>query len=68
MAVGYKGGKCVECGETHLACLQFHHLDPEIKEIEWSKLKQRSWDIQKAELDKCVCLCGNCHAKIHYKL
>ena len=28
-----KGTKhCLFCGETHIACLEFHHLLPEVKE------------------------------------
>jgi len=47
-------------------CLDFHHLDPTIKEDEISRLivrKNRKKIIE--ELTKCVVVCSNCHRKIH---
>lgn len=65
-AIKYKGGKCVQCGyDEHYAALDFHHRNPEEKDVSWNKLRLRSWDKIKLELDKCDLLCANCHRIIH---
>lgn len=62
----YKGGKCVICGYTKcLSALDFHHVDPTKKEFTISQLRTYSWEKIQKELDKCVCLCKNCHAEVH---
>lgn len=63
--VRYKGGKCERCGyKANIAALEFHHLDPSTKEFNLSKTRH-SWEDAKRELDKCICLCSNCHKEIH---
>lgn len=59
---------CKHCGETHPACLQFHHRDPSMKDFSISNAVGWGWSIARieAEIAKCDVLCGNCHAKIHY--
>lgn len=65
-AVKYKGGKCAECGYSRcLQALDFHHLDPSQKDFSIAGSHNRSWEKIKAELDKCICLCKNCHAEVH---
>lgn len=66
-AVEYKGGKCVICGYNKcLEALQFHHLDPKEKDFGLSAGGHtRKWETVKKELDKCICVCGNCHVEIH---
>lgn len=65
-AMQYKGGKCVSCGyDSCRAALEFHHLDKSSKEFNPSKGYKRSWEVLKAELDKCVLLCANCHREVH---
>ena len=61
--------KCEKCGESHIACLDFHHKDPQEKDIEISHAVGRSWGVGKLkkEIDKCVILCSNCHRKLHYE-
>ncbi len=44
----------------------FHHRNSNDKEFEWNKLKFKSFDIIKNELDKCDLLCYNCHSEHHY--
>ena len=67
-AVEHKGGKCENCGYNHyIGALEFHHLDPSEKEISFSK-SRRSFENLKAELEKCVLLCSNCHREEHAKL
>ena len=68
-AVDYKGGSCQKCGyNKDLTALEFHHLDPSQKEINPTKLYYKPWELTKKELDKCVCLCANCHREIHSEL
>lgn len=60
--------KCIKCGEDHPACLDFHHEDPNTKEIEVSSLVSDTVSLKKImdEIDKCIVLCANCHRKYHY--
>jgi hypothetical protein len=59
---------CVECGESHPSCLQFHHMDKKSKEFDISRMVQQGYSIERilSEIEKCVVLCANCHFKIHY--
>lgn len=67
LAIEYKGGKCICCEYNKCTnALEFHHLDPSIKEFNIGKNgATRSWEKVKIELDKCVLLCSNCHREIH---
>jgi len=69
-AIKYKGGSCVDCNVTYptapYVIFDFHHLDPTIKDVDWGKLRLRSWDKIVKELDKCVLLCSNCHRIRHH--
>ncbi|MGE0269497.1 MAG: hypothetical protein AB7S78_13690 [Candidatus Omnitrophota bacterium] len=67
MAVTYKGGKCERCGyDRCIDALEFHHIDPVQKDFTISaKGYTRSWNKVKAELDKCIMLCANCHRELH---
>ena len=58
---------CERCGENDIACLDWHHIDPTQKEagISWL-LQNRSKSAIIEEMDKCICLCSNCHRKLHY--
>lgn len=68
-AIKYKGGKCQRCGyDKFYGALEFHHRDPSTKLYDWSKLKLRTWECIKIELDKCDLLCSNCHREIHNEL
>lgn len=66
-SVEYKGGKCQICGYNKcIDALEFHHLDPTQKDFGiGSKGYTRSWNKVKQELDKCICVCANCHREIH---
>ena len=65
-AIDYLGGKCQHCGAVvHRSSFQFHHVDPKKKDVNWSKLRIRSWDKITEELDKCILLCANCHMYEH---
>lgn len=58
---------CTLCGETHPACLAFHHRDAEQKTKNIADMIYRH-SIARIleEIAKCDVLCHNCHAKLHY--
>ena len=61
-----KGGKCSICGYNKcIEALDFHHIDPEEKEMNMSRGKSKAWNIVLKELDKCILLCSNCHRELH---
>ena len=62
--------ECKICGENHPATIQFHHKNPEEKEIEISKTINQGWSKERimTEINKCEILCANCHFKLHYNL
>lgn len=65
-AVEYKGGACQRCGyNKNKVALHFHHLDPSEKDFGLGGHHGKSWESIKLELDKCVCLCANCHSETH---
>lgn len=59
--------KCIKCGESHPATIDFHHT--KTKESGISKLVSYGYSIEKIkkELEKCEILCSNCHRKEHWK-
>lgn len=60
--IDYMGGKCYRCGYCKsMRALTFHHKDRAMKEFALSKALDWSWEKVKAELDKCVLVCFNCH-------
>jgi hypothetical protein len=67
--IEYKGGRCERCGycKPIPAAYDFHHPNPAQKDF---MISGKSWgfDRLKAEADKCVLLCKNCHAEVHYEL
>lgn len=60
------GGKCIDCGESDLPCLEFHHRDPKQKEFKINYLFNTGYDKIEKEIVKCDLLCSNCHRKKHY--
>ncbi|MBU1784514.1 MAG: hypothetical protein KKG95_04155 [Candidatus Omnitrophica bacterium] len=67
--LGYKKEKCEKCGYNKcIEALEFHHLYDQQKEFGISsKGYTRSWIKVKAEIDKCILVCANCHREIHAK-
>jgi hypothetical protein len=57
---------CVVCGEKEPCCLQAHHVRGK-KEYDVAALMQGRHGVErvKRELAKCVCICANCHCKVH---
>ena len=67
-AIKYKGSSCSRCGledKENPEIYDFHHTDPTQKEFKPSMLRKSSWEKHKAELDKCILLCSNCHRIVH---
>jgi hypothetical protein len=63
-AIDYKGGKCSSCGGIFPnVCYDFHHIDraTKYKEISCMITELYEWKDIKAELDKCILVCANCH-------
>lgn len=58
---------CIECGESNIACLDFHHIDPTQKTRTVSQMVNRGCSEKRLleEIDKCIVLCANCHRKLH---
>jgi hypothetical protein len=73
------GGKCTACGYCkHKIILQFHHLDPSLKDTTISSLivgaarclhsgRPVRWGDIVKEIKKCRLLCPTCHAEQHMK-
>ena len=57
---------CAKCGDTRTYVLDFHHKNPSEKEFTIGKVKKGSLDIIQKEIDKCICLCANCHRDFHF--
>lgn len=58
---------CIHCGETHPACLDYHHRDPSTKTHNLSRMIRSSTkEAILAEIAKCDVLCSNCHRKLHW--
>lgn len=56
--------KCIICGETEFCCLELHHTRDKLYNISQAvkKLPERLFI---KELNKCICVCKNCHSKLH---
>jgi hypothetical protein len=76
IAVTAMGGKCKICGyNKHNCSLHFHHINPKEKDFNFNigenvilstKQGQKRWKMIVKELKKCILVCSNCHAEIHY--
>ncbi len=60
------GGQCSICGYDRChQVLEFHHLDPELKEFQLSHNgATRSLARSRVEARKCILLCANCHREV----
>jgi len=58
--------KCNRCGYDDWRALQFHHHNDDKEGTPSEMARNRSWDVVKAELDKCEVLCANCHQIEHF--
>lgn len=66
-ALNYKGNKCIFCNyNKYEGALESHHKVSLTKEFGiGQKGYSRSWEKVKAELDKCILVCSNCHKEVH---
>jgi hypothetical protein len=64
--VAEAGGGCCICGyDKHITALEFHHIDPSRKVLAISQNGVTlSLDALRAEAEKCVLVCSNCHAEL----
>jgi hypothetical protein len=63
------GGRCTICGyNKNLAALTFHHTELDTKDfkLDMRSMSNRSFESVLSELDKCILVCQNCHAELHY--
>lgn len=62
-----KSLKCNRCGESHYACLEFHHRDPRKKNFNLAHAIRSGLAYKRVmqEISECEVLCGNCHKKHH---
>jgi transposase-like protein len=60
------GGCCAICGyDRCFGALEFHHLDPGEKRLEVNaKGVSLALETLRAEAQKCILLCANCHAEV----
>ena len=60
--------KCAKCGENRGYLLDYHHIDPNIKDKDISKMVSSKSQLENIsiEIEKCICLCANCHREFHY--
>lgn len=67
MLVEHKGGKCMLCGfKGHFSVFDLHHTGAQPKSFGIAARGiSRSWEKTKAEADKCVLICANCHREVH---
>ena len=60
------GDCCQLCGYNKcIKALEFHHINPEEKDINFNKAETKSWLVTCEELKKCILVCANCHREIH---
>ncbi len=61
---------CIECGEDHPACVDFHHRDPKEKDMAIHRMVGTGRSIERLmeEIEKCDPMCANCHRKLHWPI
>ena len=64
----FRSEGCRVCKEKTYCCLVAHHLDEENKDFNIGDARRNKMSPSRVakELEKCVCLCMNCHAKVHW--
>lgn len=65
------GDSCTICGYDKCdSALEFHHVDPSVKEYTPAKLINNfsSIDRMLKEVVKCMLVCSNCHREIHHNM
>jgi hypothetical protein len=68
-AIELLGGCCQHCGyDKCYAALEFHHIDPTIKDVNYATMRGWSFERIEKELKNCILLCANCHREEHDRL
>jgi hypothetical protein len=57
--------KCANCGFSHPAAMDFHHVDKTDYKSIYLLSKNSSYKEAMEEIKKCIPLCANCH-RIHH--
>lgn len=60
---------CAKCGESRLYVIDFHHVNYNNKKMAIGVAKYRldyTNDFIAEEVEKCICLCANCHREFHH--
>lgn len=57
---------CAKCGCNKFYVIDFHHIDPSIKDFTIASNPRKSMKSLIKELEKCIPLCSNCHREFHY--
>jgi hypothetical protein len=59
--------KCISCGFSHPAAIDFHHVNPSSSDRKvYELLRCNNFNGALEEIKKCVPLCSNCHRVHHY--
>jgi hypothetical protein len=63
-----QGLSCIQCGESHPACIDFHHRDRKTKRFDVARAAHAQVSKRKilAEIERCDPVCANCHRKLHW--
>ena len=56
---------CTNCGFSHPAVLDFHHVDRTDKKSVHQLAQNGNYKSAREEIKKCIVLCANCH-RIHH--
>lgn len=66
LVAAFGGGCCICAYDRCVEALDFHHLDPSIKDLGLSSwATAASFDKLSREAAKCVLLCVRCHRELH---
>ncbi len=66
-AIEFFGGKCTRCGYDRCPhALEFHHVEEKTQRPNYA-IMSWSWERAKAELEKCILVCANCHRELHWE-
>jgi len=53
------------CGEENAICLDFHHIKEKNNSVSFMVSKAYAKETILKEISLCLCICSNCHRKIH---
>ena len=57
---------CAKCGEERPYVIDFHHIDPSTKSFTIGTSYRGDGEKVREEIEKCICICSNCHREFHY--